>query len=245
MKQLYLLIFCTLGLKTLLIGQEINIGLNIGTYAFQKHKLEGSVFKPENSNYTYTLEPSKSNVIEEFKVLNSLSFGANLKFTRKKISACLEPQMTLEVNNFRFTEPFETVRVLNKKAFRIPLLFSYQIIKSINSPYILVGAMVSFENNYDYQQPNADFLLGNESLYENDVNFGDNHFHNVFYNNSNSFNYIIGFGQKINKFNFSGRYINTLTPNKLIGKKWQIELNLAYYFLSNKDLTRKNYLYEE
>jgi len=240
------LFFTTIMSSAFNFSQEIKLGVNLSTNAFQRHILEGESYKPEGSYFTYYPEGLNSNlIVDQFKTFNSISLGANARFSRKQLGLVFEPQLTMELNNFKFTSPYYSNRILNRRAFRFPLILTYHLIKNINSIYAIGGAMFVAENNFDFQQLSQQFYFGSEDPYETNPDFGANHFQSVFYDNSLRYNYIVGLGKKSGDFDISARYVNTLTPQKYLGKKWQIELNIAYYFLSNKDLTRKNYLYEE
>ncbi len=240
-----LLFFCILPVAEGL-SQEVKLGINFSTNLIQRHTLEAESFTPNNSFYTYLPKELNSNfVIEQTKAFNSVSFGLNARVSRKKIGLVFEPQFTMEMSIFRFTSPYESNRILNRRAVRLPLNLTYHIIKNVNSPYLIGGVMLVLENNFDFQQLSRNYYFGSEDPYETNPDFGADHFDGVFYDGRARYNYVIGIGKKRGNLDLSARYVSTLTPNKYLGKKWQVELNIAYYFLSNKDLTRKNYLYEE
>ena len=229
-----------------LFGQEIKLGVNVSSNIVQHFSFEGESYQPANSFYTYYPSVPGSNVlVNQFKFFNGITFGANARFSRKRLGLVFEPQLKFEINELRFDTPYDNDRMLNRRAFRFPLFVTYHLIKNVNSPYLIGGAMVCFENNFDFQQLETEYYIGSQSAYESNVDFGANHFEGVFYNGRIRTNYMLGIGKKSGKYDTSIRYVATLTPENYLGNIWQLELNIAYYFLSNKDLTRKNYLYEE
>ncbi|MFD1553935.1 hypothetical protein DNU06_13980 [Putridiphycobacter roseus] len=237
-------------------AQEIKLGIHVGTNAFQKVDFKAPYYKPEGSNYTYTPEKAGSNsLINHFNVANNLKLGANIRFSRKKLGLNFEPEILLEIIQLKFNAPYLSERLMNKKSLRLPFFGTYYLFKNINTPYLILGGIWSFETVYDFQRPSNNYYTGTqEGVYEDKVNFGDNHFEGVFYDTEQKFRYqyMIGIGQQVKKINMSARYVNyvpnfenLIENNVFRGTIWQIEFNLSYYFLSNKDVTKKNYLYEE
>ena len=237
-------------------SQEVKLGIHVGTNAFQKVDFKALYYQPKGSDYLYMPEKIGSNVIiNQFYIGNNLRIGGNVRLSRKKIGLNFEPEILLEIIQLKFNTPYVSERFMNKKSLRLPISGTYYFFKNINTPYIILGGIWSFETVFDFQRPSNSFYTGTqEGIYDDKINFGDNHFESIFYDSDYKFRYqyMIGLGQQIKKINISARYVNyipnfdkILENNNFRGSIWQVELNLSYYFLSNKDITKKNYLYEE
>ncbi len=87
--------------------------------------------------------------------------------------------------------------------------------------------------------------MGPDSLYQDGIDYGDNHFEGVLYDDHAYWNYMVGFGKKINRFNMSVRYLNQLniTKHDIEAKIWQLELSINILLLSSNDFTKKHFLY--
>lgn len=207
-------------------------------------------YRPDSSNFTYYKnDPTDKYLINKFKSFNAFAVGFNVKVTRKKLSLIIEQQFGIESSRFRFKFPFPDpfYRVLNKKFYKTNIIGTYHLVKNLNSPYLIGGIMFSFAKINDYQSPKLSFYFSDESLdFKNKINEGDYHFNDVFYNDDASYQtkIILGIGKKIKKTDYSIRYTNLLSTKNL-GKTHQIEFNISYYFLSSKDFTKSNYLYED
>jgi len=227
-------------------AQELKFGFTMGTHLLYRAKLIQDSFIPTNSFYVYQKSPDKAGVIDKYSVFNSVSLGGAVCASYKRLTANLEPQFFYQRTIFTFTEPLETQRVIGKKALRIPLYGTYKFWKKENSMYGLAGLIFHVETNYDLQNPGGEVYFVGKQYTQTTINFGDNHFYNVLYDEKPYWSYMVGLG-KITKrgINYSVRFHRRLNTEArgIEGKIWNLEFNIGYLLISTKDFTKKHYLY--
>lgn len=228
-------------------AQEFNLGGNFGFNIFQKTTLDLAVYQPENSYYTYFESNNGAGLIDKNSFLNGLHFGGSVNFMYKRLGVYLEPQFYYQRSVLEFEQPYITERVLAKKGFRMPLYFTYKFYKKARSAYSIIGLSLVKEKNWDFQNPGVGYYLGDEVLYNNSIDLGDDHFKDVLYNDQAYWNLMIGLGKHLGRMNTSVRYLVPLGREKkgLQGKMWGLELGINFFFLSTKELTQKHHLYVE
>jgi hypothetical protein len=228
-------------------SQEFNLGGVFGFNAFQFTQLDTAIYSPANTYHTYIESSTGAGLIKKNSYANGLHFGGAINFNYKRFTIYWEPQFYYQRSVFSFEKPIIVERVLAKKAFRMPLYFSYKFFKKEKSLYSIIGLTFSKEKNWDFQNPGIGYYVGDELLFDNNIDFGDDHFENVLYNDQGYWNLTLGLGRKIGNLNSSIRYQIPINPEKrnLSIKTWQIELGFSFYFLSTKEITQKHYLYVE
>lgn len=227
-------------------GQDVNFGVNFGTTPYNRFILKGESYQPSNNFYTYTQEkPGSGFIINEHKFFNTVTFGASARISRKKIGLNIDPQFLLEYIQFNFKTPYRNRRIMSRRAYRIPIYLTYHVFNNPESIHFNIGIILREEINYEYQVPDLGYYFSENKPYDNNINYGKDHLKNVFYSDDQlKFQYLIGFGKRINRLDYNLRYVADLNP-KLLGTRWQIELSMLFYFLSKEEFSTKNYLYEE
>lgn len=230
------------------LAQDLNFGVNFGTNPFNKFKFEhvSDTYNPANTVYVYTAENAGTGeIINTQKLFNTIHFGISARFSRKKLGINIEPQFMFEYNRLRFDSPYANNRILSSRSVRIPIYATYHLFNNPLSLHVNAGIILSSNIIYDYQQPPITFFTTAEPPYSNTINYGDNHFNEVFYDDSQLITqWMLGIGKKIGKLDYNLRYVNNLNSN-LKGDRWQIELHINFFFLSKDEVSTKNYLYEE
>jgi hypothetical protein len=233
-----------------IFGQDLNFGINFGTNPFSRYLFinNSDLYKVPGSYYTYISEKQGSNIIfDESKAFNAVHAGLSLRLSRKKIGLNIEPSIFLEFTRFKLETPYENVRIMSRRGFRLPIYATYHFVNSPLSIHLNAGIILGRYNIFDYSQPDLLFYTNEGPAYSQTVNHGENHFKNVFYkNNKGDFttNFMLGFGKKINKLDYSLRYVSTV-QNELLGNRWQVELHINFFFISKEEFKSKNYLYED
>ncbi len=233
----------------LVLGQDVNFGINFGTNPYNRFKFENdqSSFKPENSFYTYGPKvPGENIIFDEHKFFNTIHFGLSARISRKKIGLNIEPQILFEYIRFRFKVPYQSNRILSRRAYRIPIYGTYHLFNNPLALHINAGIIISTNKYFDYQQPDPEYYVTDQGAWEKSINYGDNHLYNVFYDDALvNMDYMLGIGKRINNLDYNLRYVNSIGNGDLRGVRWQIELTMNFYFLSKEEFSTKNYLYEE
>lgn len=226
-------------------AQDVQMGFLVGTNLFQNTKYDTSTFSPINSYHTYIEKNEGEGLINKNIVFNSLNSGMIFNFGYKKFTFNIEPQYYYQRTTFRFENPYRTERVIGRRAFRLPVYSTFKFFKNENSIYGIAGFVFNYEKTWDFQAPGAGYYLSSDSLFQGAIDFGDNHFEGVLYDDHVYWNYMVGFGKKINRFNMSIRYLNQLniTKHHIDAKIWQIELSVGILLLSSNDFTKKHFLY--
>lgn len=226
-------------------AQDLQMGFLLGTNVYQKTIYEESIFSPESSYHTYIEEYKDEGIIDKDIVFNGINTGAIFNFGYKKFTFNLEPQYYYQRTTFNFEKPYPTQRVIGRRAFRLPVYATYKFFKNENSIYGIAGFVFNVEKTWDFQAPGIGYYLGTDALHEEGIDFGDNHFDGILYDDHAYWNYMVGFGKKINRFNMSVRYLNQLniTKHDIDAKIWQIELSVNILLLSSNDFTKKHFLY--
>jgi len=231
-------------------AQDVSLGVNIGTNPYNRLKVNSSSdwFKPENSFAIYQTEnPGSGVIIDEHKFFNTVHFGASLRLTRKKIGVNFEPQLLFEYMAFTFNTQFPNFhRVLSRKGLRLPVYATYHLFNNPMSVHFNAGFIFQSMEVNDYQRPETDFYATELEAFSSYVDYGDDHFNEVFYSRKGAnINYMLGIGKRINNLDYNLRYVSAIDQSKLTGTRWQIELHINYFFLSQNDFLSKKYLYEE
>lgn len=228
-------------------AQEFNLGANFGFNVFQKTTLDTSILSPPNTYHTYQEKSQGAGLIDKNAFVNGLHLGGSVNFIYKRLGVYLEPQFYYQRSVFQFERPVVTERVMAKKAFRMPIYFTYKFFKKENSMYSIIGFSLQKEKNWDFQNPGVGYYLGDEVLYDNNIDLGDDHFQDVLYNDQSYWNLMLGFGRRIGKVNASLRYVKPLGREKkgLSGNIWSLEMGFNFFFLSTKEITQKHHLYVE
>lgn len=226
-------------------AQDLKLGFLVGTNVYQNTQVDTAIYSPTNSYNTYIENEEGKGIINKHVIFNSINTGLIFNFSFKKFTFNIEPQYYYQRTTFYFEKPYPTERVIGKRAFRLPVYSTYKFFKNKNSIYGLAGLVFNVEKNYDFQAPGVGFYVGPDPLYENEINFGDDHFKGILYDDYNYWNYVVGFGKKINRFNYSVRYLNqfNITKHSILAKTWQIELSVNILLLSYSDFTKKHFLY--
>ncbi|MFK8038896.1 MAG: hypothetical protein AB8B74_11435 [Crocinitomicaceae bacterium] len=228
-------------------GQDVNFGINFGTNPYNRLVLKGDIYQPVNSFYSYTSEKKGSGfVIDEHKLFNTITFGASARISRKKIGLNIDPQFLFEYIRFNFKSPYQSKRVMSRRGFRLPIYFTYHLFNNPESIHINAGFILSGEINYDYQVTGVSYYFSEEEPFETNLDYSQDHFKGVFYSGDGkpNFQYMVGFGKRINKLDYNLRYVTNL-GSKLQGSRWQVEMSILFYFISKEEFSTKNYLYEE
>ncbi len=227
-------------------GQELKFGFNVGTHLVYRTKFDQPIFIPENSYYIYQEKSAGAGVINKTSVFNSLSVGGLVTASYKRFTLNIEPQYFFQRTIYKFKEPTETERVIGKKALRIPIYGTYKFWKKENSTYLIAGLIFHSEANYDLQNPGGEVYFVGKPYAQSTINFGDNHFYNVLYDDKPYWSSMLGIGKVTRRgLNYSLRFHRRLNTEKrgIEGRIWNLELNIGYLFLSTRDFTKKHYLY--
>jgi hypothetical protein len=231
-------------------GQDVNFGMNFGTNPFSKFSFtsESDIYLVPDSYYTYVSENIGTGVIvDKSKLFNAVHFGLSLRVSRKKIGLNIEPSMYLEFNRFKFQNPYENIRIMSQRGFRLPIYATYHLVNNPLSVHLNAGFIFSRYNIYDYSQPDLFFYTNEGPAYTQTVNHGENHFKDVFYKKNTgevTTNFMLGVGKRIKQLDYNLRYVGAL-QNDLLGSRWQIEFHVNFFFISKDEFNTKNYLYEE
>lgn len=228
-------------------GQDFSLGGTFGLNGFQKLSLNTSIYSPDTTYHTYLEPTAGAGLIDKNSYVNGFHLGAAVKFHYKRFSVFWEPQFYYQRTVVKFEQPLLIERVFAKKGFRMPLYFTYKFFKKENSMFSVIGLTYNKERNWDYQNPGVGYYLGDEVLYNNNIDLGNGHFYDVLYNEQGYWHLTAGLGRKIGRFNTSLRYHKPLGMDKrgLSGNTWMIELSLNFFFLNTKEITQKHYLYVE
>lgn len=227
-------------------AQEVRLGVAGGTNMYENTKLDTLSFSPLNSYYTYLEEESGAGLINKHSAFNSIHFGAVLNFSYKRFGFNIEPQFFYSRKVYRFKEPYELSRVIGQKAFRMPTYFTYKFFKKENSSYAIVGLNFIKASYWDFQNPGAGYYLGDQQLYEESADFGDDHFNGVLYDEKGYKTAVLGLGKQFKKMNASLRYMLPLgMKDRVLAESYKVELTLSWMFLSTADFTKKHFLYIE
>ena len=243
-KKSVILIIC-LCFTLIVKAQDVQMGFVAGANLFQNTKLDTSIYSPQTSYHTYLESKEGAGLINQNVVLNALNIGMIFNFGYKKFTFNIEPQYYYQRTTFYFEKPYQTERIIGRRAFRLPIYSTFKFFKNDKSIYGISGFVFNYEKTWDFQAPGPGYYLSSVALYEDAINFGDNHFEGVLYDDHAYWNYMIGFGKKINRFNMSLRYLNQLniTKHDIDAKIWQLELSVNILLLSSNDFTKKHFLY--
>jgi hypothetical protein len=226
-------------------SQEIRFGGVYGINTLQRTVLDTSIYSPANSYYTYIESNTGAGLIDKVGVLNAFHLGTILSVSYRRFTFNIEPQFYYQRSTVKFEKPYETERVFGKKAFRMPTYLTYKFFKKEKSIYFLLGVNPNFEKNWDFQNPKLSYYIGDGSLYQNGVDFGDDHFKGILYDDKPYANFVVGLGRIFGKLNTSLRFQRPFknTSRQLTVNSWQLELSFNILFLSTKDFTKKHFLY--
>lgn len=238
---LYISLMMSLGLS----AQELRLGVTIGTAPIKFMKYDSAQYAPANSYFTYVEEYSGSGLIKDYKPFNALNLGGVLNFAYRKFSLNVEPQFYFQRSVYRFIEPIRLKRVIGSKGFRMPIYLTYKFFKKETSAYILLGYTAIKERYWDFQHPSEDYYFSGGEIFQNEPNFGHDHFESVLYDSRGYGNFILGFGKQFKKFNSSIRFSapSRRYADRIQAQTWRYELTFSWLFLSTKDFTNKHPLY--
>ena len=228
-------------------AQEVRLGLNIGCTPVRYVVVDSAQFSPENSYHTYIEKNQGEGIIKSYKAFNAVNIGAIINFSYRRWSFNFEPQYFFERGVYRFEEPIRMKRVIGAKGFRMPVYFQYKFFKKENSSYFIFGWNLTKANYWDFQHPGEGYYFSGEEQNQGNLDFGDDHFENVLYDDKGYASFMIGLGKQFKKMNSS---IRIQTPTKrrndrLPVRSFRIEWTFSWYFLSTKDFTNKHPLYIE
>jgi hypothetical protein len=228
-------------------AQEFNFGGTAGFNVMQHTSLDTTIYSPPNSYHTYIAPYAGARLIDHRSFVNGLHLGGAVNFIYKRLGVYWEPQFYYQRTVFQFDQPIMTERVLAKKAFRMPLYFTYKFFKKERSMFSIIGLSMMNERNWDFQNPGVGYYLGDETLYDNNIDLGDDHFEGVLYNDETYWNLVLGLGKKLGRANAALRYVLPMGREKrgLSGDIWSLEMSFNFFFLSTKEITQKHHLYFE
>ncbi len=227
-------------------AQDISFGVTLGTHAFYKAKLDTPYYFSSNSFLGYYSGDDNKPVINKIAVLNSFSIGSVITASVKRWSFTLEPQYFFQRTVLRFKYPINVERVFGRKAFRMPLYFSYKMYKKENSTYWMFGLIIHKENNYDFQNPGREVYLDNQPFGTVAVDYGDNHFYRVLYTEKAYFSYTFGLGKVTRKgFNYALKVHKRLNTKSrgISANIFNIEFSVIIPVVSISDFTNKHFIY--
>jgi hypothetical protein len=241
----YLLVLCFASVNCL--AQKVSAGFTIGPNFVQQMKWDVAYFAPDNSYHTYIESNSGEGLINKISVLNGGHIGGVLFVDYKRFGFGMEPQYHYQRTYLSFDRPDQINRIIGKKSFRLPTYFTFRLFKKPKSAYVILGMNLVKETIWDIQDPGFDYSIGESVIYENQVQVGSDHFGGILYDNGAYWNYVIGFGKKLNNWNSSIRFQSNLdiTKHSVQANIWQLELSFNFLFLSTKDFTEKHFLYED
>ncbi len=228
-------------------NQELRVGIAGGFNAFQYTKWEAAVYQPENSYFTYHEQNMGSGLIKKPHVLNGFSFGTIGTFAVKKWTFNIEPQYTLYRSVYVFEKEYYSERVVGCHSLRVPIFLTWRFFRKANSLYFTTGFIGNAVKNKDFQAPGVDYSFAGGELYNGGIDYGDDHFEGVLYNNGGYWDRFIGLGKTINNLNVAVRLISRTnrSQEKVLAEMLRVELNVSYHILSSSDLTRKRKIYYE
>ncbi len=238
-------------------AQELRFGLVTGMNIYQKTELNLATLSPPDSYYTYSEKSQGEGLINKHGIFNAFNVGGAFKFSYKRFSLNIEPQYYYQRTTISFEKPYGIRRLFGKKAFRMPIYFTYKFFKKENSLFLLAGLGLNKEKNWDIQDPGINYYLGGDEIYEYSVDgdygispsqfadFGNDHFAQILYDDLPYWNYMVGFGRTFGRYNASFRFQSRfdITKHQQLAEIGQIEFSLTFLFLSTKDFTEKHFLY--
>lgn len=228
-------------------AQEVRLGLTVGTTPLRYVLWDTTHYSPANSYHTYIADSPGLGLINSYKAFNAVNIGAIFNFSYRRWSFNFEPQYFYERGVYRFLEPIEVKRVVGAKGFRMPFYFQYKFFKKENSSYFIFGWNVTKANYWDFQHPTEGYYFSNEQPYQGNIDFGDDHFKGILYDEKVYGSVLLGLGKQFKKMNSSLRF---QTPRGKVLQRlpilsWRIEWTFSWYFLSTKDFTNKHPLHIE
>lgn len=230
------------------LSQEIKIGFTTGTHLLYKMRYKEATYLPSNGYHTYIENNQGSGVVNKTTLFNSFSFGPVISASRKRITANIEPQYFYQRTVLRFYNPYETERLIGKKAFRVPIYFTWKFFKKENSLFFLNGLIFHKESVIDIQNPGTNVYIAGEAYENQPLNLGDNHFYSILYNEKSYWSLMLGLGKTTKKgLNFALRVHSRLNTQSrgIKANILNLEFTVNYHILSTKDITNKHFLYVE
>jgi hypothetical protein len=247
MKRVIVISMVVLGANTAK-SQDIDFGINTATNLFYRANVDNPYFFPANSYHSYYSGSPNKDVINKNGFLNSISLGSTISASYNRWAFTIEPQYFYQRLILRFDYPIQVNRILGRRAFRMPLFFKFNLQKKAHGPFAMFGLIAHKENNFDFQSPGKEVYLDAQPLSNVAVDFGDNHFYDIMYNEKLYFSYLLGLGVKTRRgIDYSIRYHKRLnTANRGIQANiTNIEFTINFPVVSVSDFTKKHFIYAD
>lgn len=228
-------------------NQDIKFGVSASTQVFQSTRFMDSIYKPQNSDFTYKEDQKGTGIINRAHIFNGYSIGGVIRYTFRKSTLSLEPQYFMQRSIFVFQKESYSERVIGMKAFRLPIFYSFKLFKKKNSMFLSIGTVLTVANHYDFQHPGNEFLYANGPIYNGGVDYGDGHFNSVLYTDEAYWQNYFGIGKNIGDFKLTLRFMtrSIKSSEKIAAEIAQLELNISYHIIGISDLKKKRKIYHE
>lgn len=228
-------------------AQDLEFGLLLGGNLYQHTQWDRAIYKAPNSYHTYVENNSESGLLSKNAVLNGIHFGISTQLKYKRLTGTIEPHYFYQRTYLSFDRPFFVERIVGKRAFRMPIFISYKVFKNPKSPFLLGGFNLIKEKNYDFSSPGFDYYYGNSEDFIFQLDLGDDHFDGMLYDNRWYWNYMLGFGIMLEKWEYSFRFQQRfdITKHSIEAKIFQVEMVAKINLFTSKDFTKKHFLYVE
>lgn len=236
------------------LSQRISSGLSIGAPSlFGGIHFKQNYYSPSNIYRIYFVNPpnSEKEKFNRFSIFGlskmyksiGISAGYNIKIDYKRFILRLGYQIafinySVKLNQFSYNEIDEYPAEFKLQSYhhRFPLVFSVDLKKKNNSPFIYLGA------EYGY-------IFARVEKLENDYNVFSDRFripfmYNHLYNNQGYINAMMGYGFKHKKFEWLFGFKNRVDSGKklLTMNTYSIDFTMNFYF-NYKSFKRKNYIF--
>jgi hypothetical protein len=236
-----------MGLISISFSQEIKAGITFGGNLYQNTKVTIPIYFPKNTYLTIIEEDKGKGIFNSHNVLNSYNLGVVVSVFYKKFSFSIEPQYMYKRHHLIIKKPQQINWILMEKGFRVPLYFSYRLTKNSKSIELLTGLTLFKTHSIDFQEPSIGYSFLGDNIYDGQINYGNNIFNGVLYNNKMYYMFLVGIKKPLKKWDMLIKFQSYLNSKSqpIEAKYFQIELSLNRYIFNSKNITNKHYLYVE